>query len=111
MKRATRAEPDVSARIWCADYVDRDLHRWRRSSVLKPVCGVLILRPAHSRPILRGHSISMVNDRSLQDVDHARSVDMVVNRAEDSSRFDRHHSHPKLPPRHALNFGAEVKRG
>src|SRR5215469_9048846 len=93
----------------CPDYVDRDLHRRRRSSVLKPVCGVLILGPAHSRPILRGYSISMISDRSLQYVDHARPVLMVVNRAEDPFRFDRHHSHPKLPSCHALEFRAKVK--
>jgi len=89
----------------CPDYVDRDLHRRRRSPVLKPVCGVRILGPAHSRPILRSHSISMVSDRPLQYVDHARPVHMVVNRAEDPSRFDRHHSHPKLPPCHTLDSG------
>jgi hypothetical protein len=35
---------------------------------------------------------------------------MVVNRAEDPSRFDRHHAHPKLPPCHVLDFMAKVKR-
>jgi hypothetical protein len=54
-----------------SDYVDRDLHGRRRSSVLKPVCSVLILGPAHSRPILSNHPISMVSDRSLKYVDHA----------------------------------------
>ena len=48
------------------DYIDRDLHRRNRSSVLKPVCGVPILGPAHSRPIVRSASISMVSDRSLR---------------------------------------------
>ena len=41
-------------------------------------------------PILRNHSISVVSDRSLQYVDHARSVYVVVNRAEDPSRLHRH---------------------
>jgi hypothetical protein len=68
------------------DYIDRGLHRRIRSSVLKPVCGVPILGPAHSRPIVRSDSISMVSDRSLQYVDDAWSVVMVVHRAED----DRH---------------------
>jgi hypothetical protein len=35
------------------DYIDRDLHRRNRSSVLKPVCGVPILGPAYSRPVVR----------------------------------------------------------
>jgi hypothetical protein len=61
------------------DYVDRDLDRRDRSSVLEPVCGVPILGPAHSRPIIRGDSISMVSDRSLQHVDDAWSAFMVVN--------------------------------
>jgi hypothetical protein len=93
-----------------SDYVDRDLHGRRRSSVLKPVCSVLILGPAHSRPILSNHPISMISDRSLKYVDHARPVFVIVNRAEDPSRLDRHHSHPKLPPCHALDFRAKVKR-
>src|SRR5512143_3387467 len=90
--------------------IDRDLHCRNRSSVLKPVCGVPILGPAHSRPIVRSDSISMVSDRSLQYVDGAWSVFMVVNRAEDPSRFDSHHSHSKLAPRHALDLGAKVNR-
>ena len=68
-------------------YIDRDLHRRNRSSVLKPVRGVPVLGPAHSRPIVRSDPISMVSDRSLQDVDGTRSVFMVVNRAEDASRL------------------------
>ena len=48
-----------------------------RSSVLKPVCGVPILGPAHSRPIVRSGPISMVSDRSLQYADDAWSVFMV----------------------------------
>src|SRR5512147_388094 len=92
------------------DDIDRDLYRRNRSSILKPVRGVLILGPAHSRPILLSHSISMVSDRSLQDVDHARPVFMVVNRAEDASRFEGHHTHAKLSPCHALDFRAKVKR-
>ncbi len=73
---------DVGLSLLLPDYVNRDLHRRHRSSVLKPVCGVPILGPAHSRPIVRSDSISMVSDRSLQDVDDAWSVSMVVNRAE-----------------------------
>src|SRR5581483_11267324 len=92
------------------DYVDRDLHRRNRSSVLKPVCGVPILGPAHSRPIVRRDSISMVGDRSLQYVDDAWSVFMVVNRAEDASRLDGHHTHSKLAPCHALDLRAKVDR-
>ena len=91
------------------DYIDRDLHRRRRSSILKPVCGVLILGPAHSRPVLLSHSISMVSDRSLQYIDHAWPVFVVMNRAEDASRFDGHHTHSKLAPCHALDFRAKVK--
>src|SRR4249920_1492505 len=92
------------------DYVDRDLHRRNRSSVLKPVCGVPILGPAHSRPIVRSGSIPMVSDRSLQYVDHAWSVLMVVDRAEDASRLDGHHTHSKSAPCHALDLRAEVDR-
>ena len=92
------------------DDIDRDLHRRNRSSVLKPVCGVPILGPAHSRPIVRSDSISMVSDRSLQYVDDAWSVFMVVNRAEDASRLDGHHTHSKLAPCHALDLRAKVNR-
>jgi hypothetical protein len=92
------------------DYIDRDLHRRNRSSVLKPVCGVPILGPAHSRPIVRSDSISMVGDRSLQYEDDAWSVFMVVNRAEDASRLDGHHTHSKLAPCHALDLRAKVNR-
>ena len=90
------------------DYIDRDLHCRNSSSVLKPVCGVPILGPAHSRPIFRSDSISMVSDRSLQYVDGAWSVFMVVNRAEDASRLDGHHTHSKLAPCHALDLRAKV---
>src|SRR5512141_601351 len=92
------------------DYIDRDLHRRNRSSVLKPVCGVPILGPTHSRPIGRGYSISMVSDRSLQYVDGTRSLFMVVNRAEDATRLDGHHTHSKLAPCHALDLRAKVNR-
>ena len=71
------------------DYVDRDLRGRNRSSVLKPVCGVPILGPAHSGPIVRSDSISMVSDRSLKYVDGAWSVLMVVNRAEDGTASPR----------------------
>src|SRR5512144_2509729 len=92
------------------DYIDRDLHCRNCSSVLKPVCGVPILGPAHSRPIVRSDSISMVSDGYLQYVDGAWSVFMVVNRAEDASRLDGHHTHSKLAPCHARDLGAEVNR-
>src|SRR5512133_2483271 len=92
------------------DYIDRNLHGRNRFSVLKPVCGVPILRPTHSRPIVRSDSISMVSDRSLQDVDGAWSAFMVVKRAEDASRLDGHHAHSKLAPCHALDLRAKVNR-
>ena len=92
------------------DYIDRDLHRRNRSSVLKPVCGVPVLRPADSRPIVGRDSISMVGDRSLQDVDGAGSALVVVERAEDAAGFDRHQAHPQLAPGQALDLGAQVDR-
>src|SRR6266567_5181394 len=92
------------------DYIDRDLRRRNRSAVLKPVCGVPILGPADSRPIVRNDSISMVSDRSLQYVDDAWPVFMVVNRAEDASRLDGHHTRSKLAPDHALDLRAKVNR-
>src|SRR5512142_2609061 len=90
------------------DYIDRDLHCRNRSSVLKPVYRVSILGPAHSRSIVRSDSVSMVSDRSLQYVDGAWSVSMVVNRAEDASRLDGHHTHSKLAACHALDLRAKV---
>src|SRR5512139_1770117 len=93
-----------------ADYIDRDLHRRNRSSVPKPVWGVPILGPAHSWPIVRSDSISLVSDRSLQYVDDAWSVFMVVQRAEDAFRLDGHQTHSKLAPCHALDLGAKVDR-
>jgi hypothetical protein len=50
----------------------------------------------------------MVSDRSLQHVDDAGSVFMVVNRAEDATRLDGHHTHPKLAPCHAFDLRAKV---
>lgn len=87
------------------DDINRDLHRRNRFSVLKPVCGVPILGPAHSRPIVRSDSISMVSDRSLQYVDDAWSVFMVVYRAEDAARRDGHHPHAKLTLCYSLELG------
>src|SRR5512136_1399241 len=92
------------------DYIDRDLHCRNRSSVLNPVCGVPILGLAHSRPIVRSDSISLVSDRSLKYLDGAWSVFMVVNRAEDASRLHGHDTHPKLAPCHALDLRAKVNR-
>jgi hypothetical protein len=40
----------------------------------------------------------------------AWSVFMVVNRAEDASRLDGHHTHSKLAPCHALDLRAKVNR-
>ena len=51
----------------------------------------------------------MVSDRALKYVHDARPVSMVVNRAEDPSRLDGHHTHSKLAPYHAFDFGAKVK--
>ena len=92
LKRVVRRGPGLKLRLslLLIEYIDRDFHRRCRSPVLKPVCGVLILGPAHSRPILLRHSISMVSYRSLQNVDDARSVYMVMNRADDASRFEGH---------------------
>ena len=92
------------------DNIDRDLHRRSRSSVLKPVCGVPILGPAHSRPVVRSDPVSMVSDRSLEYVDGAWPVSMVVNWAEDASRLDGHHTHSKLAPCHTLDLRAKVNR-
>jgi hypothetical protein len=52
----------------------------------------------------------MVSDRSLQYVNDAWSALMVVNRAEDGSGLEGHHSHSKLAPCHALDLRAKVKR-
>src|SRR5574339_621801 len=93
-----------------SDDIDRDLHRRNRSSVLKPVCGVPILGPAHSRPIVRSNSVSMVSDGSLKYVDGAWSAFVVVNGAEDASRLDGHQTHSKLVPCHALDLRAKVDR-
>ena len=90
------------------DYVDRNLHGPSRSSVLKPVYGISILGPAYSQPIVRGDSISMVSDRSLEYVDDAWSVFMMVNRAENASWLDGHHTHSKLAPGHSLDLRAKV---
>ena len=52
----------------------------------------------------------MVSDRTLQYVDDAWFVFMVVNRAEDASGLDGHYSHAKLAPHHATNLRAKVNR-
>src|SRR5512140_1585331 len=101
----------MSARsLLLPDYIDRDLHCRNRSPVLKPVYGVPVLGPAHSRPIVRSDSISMVSDRSLQYVDGTWSAFVVVNRAEDASRLHGHHTHSKLSPCHALYLRTKVNR-
>jgi hypothetical protein len=45
-------------------------------------------------------------DRDL----HSRNRSMVVNRAEDASRLDGHHTHSKFAPCHALDLRAKVNR-
>jgi hypothetical protein len=92
------------------DNIDRDFHRRNRPPVLKPVRGVPVLGPAHSWPIIRSNAISMVSDRSLQYVDDAWPVLMVVNRAEDASRLHGHHPHSKLAPCHPLDLRPKVNR-
>ena len=52
----------------------------------------------------------MVRDRSLQYVDDAWPVSVVVNRAEDASRLDGHHTHSELAPCQALDLRAKVNR-
>ena len=69
---------------------------------------VSILGPADPRPVVRFATVAMVGDRSLQDEDDPRSAPMVVDRAEDASRLDGHHPHPKLVPGHALDLAIEI---
>jgi hypothetical protein len=64
-RRAITTGTPSTTTLLLPDYVDRDLHRRNRSSVLKPVCGVPILGPAHSRSIVRSDFISMVSDREV----------------------------------------------
>jgi len=67
-------------------------------------CACLRASPGQARAPRPRHS----DDRSLQDVNHARPAQVVVNRAEDASRFDRHRMHPELAPRHTGDHGTEV---
>jgi len=92
------------------DNVDRNFDRRYRSSVLEPVSGVSILGPAHSRSIVCRNAISMVSDRSLQYVDDPGSVFMVVSRAEDRSRLERHHTHSKVAACHPFDLRAKIDR-
>jgi hypothetical protein len=50
----------------------------------------------------------MVGNRSLQYVDGARPVFVVVKRPEDAARLDGHHPHSELAPGHAFDLGTEV---
>ncbi len=93
------------------DDIDRDLHCRNRSSVLKPVSSFLILRPAHSRSIVRSDSIPVVSNRALQDVHDARPALMVVHGAERRPRREGEPLHSKLAACHAVHLGAEVDRG
>ena len=52
----------------------------------------------------------MIGDCSLPYEDNAWPVFVVVNRAEDASRLDRHQTHAKLAPCHALDLRAKVNR-
>src|SRR5690242_10588930 len=90
------------------DYVDGDLHGRNCSPVLEPVHGIPVLWPAYPRPVVLRDSISVVGDRSLEDIDDAWSVLVVVNRSEHSARVNGHHPHSKLASRHALDLRAEV---
>lgn len=73
--------------------------------------GVSVLGPAHTRSVVRGDSIAMISDCSLQYVNHARPIFMVMNRAEDATGFDSNHPHAQLASGHTLDFEAKVKRG
>jgi hypothetical protein len=52
----------------------------------------------------------MVSDRSLQDVDDAWSVLVVMDRAEDGPGLEGEHTHSKLPPRDTFDLRAKVDR-
>ena len=92
------------------DDIDRNLNRLDCPSVFEPVCSIPILWPTHSWPIVCSDTISMIGDRTLQDVYGAWSTDMVVNWAEDASRLDCHCTHSKLAPCHALDLRPEINR-
>jgi hypothetical protein len=50
------------------------------------------------------HEIQLLDE--LQDVHDARSVSMVVKRAQDRARLEGEQTNPQLAPCHALDLGA-----
>src|SRR3954463_77711 len=92
------------------DDVDRDLDRRGRPAVLEPMAGVPVFGPADARPVLGEDTVSMVGDRSLQDVDRSGSPDVVVDGSEDAARLDRDHPGAEDAPRHAVHLPLEVDR-
>jgi len=52
----------------------------------------------------------MVGDRSLQDIDDAWSVFMVMHGAEDATRLEGHQTHAQAPACHTLDLRAKVNR-
>jgi hypothetical protein len=52
----------------------------------------------------------MIGDSSLENINNAWPVFVVVDRAKDASRLYGHHPHPQLAPRHALDLRAKVDR-
>lgn len=105
-----RRWPLSNQKLRLPDDIDRNLHGRRRSPIFEPVCGVPVLRPSHARSILRRNTVSAVRDRSLQNINGAWSVYMVVKRTEYATRLDRHHAHAKLAPSHPFNLRAKVNR-
>ena len=108
--RGVRAGKEEKCASTHFDNVYGDLDGRNGSSVLKPVFGRSVLRPANSRPIFRSHPVSMVGDRALKDIDRSRSIDMIVKRAEDTARFNGDQAHPQLAALHPLDFGPQVNR-
>jgi hypothetical protein len=91
-------------------YVDGNLHCWRLSPILDPVCRGFVLGPAKAWTILFGDAVSMISDLPSQDVDSARPAYMIVNRR-DASRFDGYQTHSKLVPCHTLDLLAKIDGG
>jgi len=84
----------MSTEISTEGIVPRFSSQWR----------VPILRPAQAGSVISRDPVSMIRDCPLEDVHGSRSGLMVLNRAEDTSRFDRDQPHTKLASGHPVDL-------
>lgn len=95
--------------VSCAsDDIHRDLQRGNGAPVLKQVQRASVLGPADSRTVVRGYTVAMIRDHTLEDENDARSVLVIVDGAENTAGIYRDLAHAKLSSFHALDLWSQV---